>query len=226
MFNSHLANAMFGVSTETQLREKIYCTRSDLTEVEKNTITNFLSKFASPTYCEVGVYFGGNFDHVLAWLINNKESFHCFGVDLFESLAAQSQENQTHDLYNKWNILNVAYRDDLESALSSRSRENFTLLAGNSDTVVSNMQESCDVYFLDGNHTYEQTMKDAEACIAKSKAGAYLIFHNASKNIPPDDQYVKRDGGPYKVCKDLLTRPNVEFVGLYDRCCVLTVIDD
>lgn len=224
MFNSQLAHRMFGVKTEDELREKLYGTRSDLTEAEHNAITRCLDEFEAPKYCEVGVYFGGNFDKVLNWLANNKEDYHGFGVDLFEDLSGIGQSDQTHDLYNKWNILNVAHRDSLRSALEDRGREKFDLLKGNSDDVVASMETSCDVYFLDGNHTYAQTLADALACLSKTSSGAYLVFHNASKNIPPDDQYVARDGGPWLVCDELSKREDIEYVGLYDRCAVLRVV--
>lgn len=226
MFNSHLAYKMFGVETEEELRSELYGTRSDLTQPERDSIINCLNEFESPKYCEVGVYFGGNFDKILSWLGSNKENYFCYGVDLFEDLSNENQGDQTHDLFNKWNILNVAYRESLSSALESRERKNFELLKGNSHIVVSEMEEPCDVYFLDGNHTYAQTRLDAMACIEKANPGAYLVFHNASKDIPPDDQYVARDGGPWQVCEELSKQDNIEYVGLFDRCAVLRITND
>ena len=70
--------------------------------------------------------------------------------------------------------------------------------------------------FIDGNHTYDQTKKDAENCIQVAKPGAYIIFHNACE--VQDIDYVERDGGPWKVCEDLKLDSRVEFVEKADRC--------
>ena len=39
-----------------------------------------------------------------------------YRVDLFEDLKQEIQNDQTHDLYNKWNMLNVAVKEELEQA--------------------------------------------------------------------------------------------------------------
>ena len=222
-FNRNLAHQMYGVTNEKDLRDKLYGTRTDLTDPEFETIVEFLEEFNTPQYCEIGVYFGGNFKRVNEWLTNNKESFHMFGVDLFERLESEVQHTQTHDLYNKWNILNVAFKDELDSALSKFGCANYSLHIGNSHATVRQLPKSCDVFFIDGNHTYAQTLADAESCITVANNPAYLIFHNASNSIKPDPQYVARDGGPWAVCNILKERKNVEYVKLVDRCAVLKI---
>lgn len=82
MFNQQLAQKMFGVSNEIDLRAKLYGTWSDLTPDESISIIECLEKFESPKYCEIGVYFGGNFKNVNDWLRENRENFHMYGVDL------------------------------------------------------------------------------------------------------------------------------------------------
>jgi len=223
-FNRELSISMFNANSEEELRSKLYGQWSDLTTVETNCITEKLSEFNSPRYCEIGVYFGGNFLKVYKSLQESKEDFHMYGVDLFENLKAEEQTSQTHDLYNKWNMLNVAVKVELEEALHQRLCHKFTLVKGHSDVAVEGLQEKCDVFFIDGNHTYEQTMLDAKACISSSKVGSYLIFHNASKNIQPDPQYVLRDGGPHLVVENLCKLDNVEFVESAERCSVVRVL--
>jgi len=225
-FNRFLAHKMYGVDNEKDLRDKLYGTRTDLTDPEANVIMTYLDKFESPNYCEIGVYFGGNFKKVNEWLRSNKENFHMFGVDLFESLANETQHVQTHDLYNKWNILNVAFKDELSAALNNFDCTNYSLHKGNSDTTTHQLPNKCDIFFIDGNHTYVQTLADAEACIAMSSPTAYLIFHNASNDINPDPQYVAKDGGPWAVCNLLQERKDIEYVELVDRCAVLKVTHD
>jgi len=224
MFNKHLSEKMYGVSTEADLRKLLYGTRTDLTAGEFNSICDHLSKFDNPQYLEIGVYFGGNFNKVANFLKNNFKDYHITGVDLFETLMAQDQCDLTHDILNKWNILNVAFKDDLSDFLQSSGIENFSLVMGFSDTAVKNLESAFDVMFIDGNHTFDQTLKDAEACLERSKKGSFLIFHNASSDIEPDPQYIEKDGGPWRVCELLKKRDSLRHVGLFDRCSIFEVI--
>ncbi len=223
MFNQQLAYQMYGVTNEKDLRDKLYGTRTDLSPGEVDVILECLSEFDAPRYCEIGVYFGGNFKAVNDWLRENKEDFQMYGVDLFEDLQSEIQEGQTHDLYNKWNILNVAFSGELESALKSFGCEKFTLCKGRSENTTRELPEKCDVFFIDGNHTYAQTLADAEACLESAKPGSYLVFHNASDDIQPDPQYVALDGGPWAVCELLKSRDNLTYKKIVDRCVVMRV---
>ena len=223
MFNQQLAYQMYGVTNETDLRMKLYGTRTDLSQGEVDAITECLGEFDSPRYCEIGVYFGGNFKIINEWLRENKDEFHMYGVDLFEDLQSEIQQGQTHDLYNKWNILNVAFCKELENALQNLGCKDFTLHKGRSENETKVLPEKCDVFFIDGNHTYAQTLADAEACLENCKEGSYLIFHNASDNIQPDPQYVAIDGGPWAVCELIKSRENLTYKKIIDRCAIIRV---
>lgn len=225
MFNAPLAFKMFGVDTEEALRAKLAGTRTDLTPDETASILACLNEFDSPRYCEIGVYFGGNFNLINEWLRDNKKDFHMFGIDLFEDLEGEPQTEQTHDLYNKWNILNVASKEGLEASLNDMGAIKFSLHKGRSDEIPQSLPEKCDVFFIDGNHSYAQALADANACLLNAKKGSYLVFHNASNNIEPDPQYVARDGGPWAVCELLSQRENLSYVRLVDRCGILRVDD-
>jgi predicted O-methyltransferase YrrM len=224
-FNLYLAQKMFGVDSEDELREKLHGQWTDLTEVEFLSICNHLDKFKNPKYLEIGVWWGGNFIKVANYLSNNFSDYHLTGVDLFESLISQQAQDQTHDIFNKWNILNVSFKGDLEQAIKNTGIENFTLKMGMSHETVEKLEEKYDVLFIDGNHTFDQTLKDAEACIRASKIGSFLIFHNASDDIQPDPQYVERDGGPWSVCEKLKERKSLRYVGLFDRCSIFEVVE-
>tara|TARA_Y100001973_G_C5186124_1_gene327949 strand:+ start:1103 stop:1786 length:684 start_codon:yes stop_codon:yes gene_type:complete len=225
MFNRHLAEKMYGVTNETDLRKKLYGTRTDLTDIEFTCICDTLSKFTNPKYLEIGVYFGGNFFKVANFLKNGFSSYHITGVDLFESIAKYSATgvSLTHDVLNKWNILNVAYESDLSNFLKDSEVENFSLIRGVSDLAVREIDGTFDVMFIDGNHTFDQTLKDAESCLKKSKKGSFLIFHNASNNIQPDPQYIEKDGGPWAVCEKLKLDDRLKYSGLFDRCAIFEV---
>ena len=118
----------------------------------------------------------------------------------------------------------VYFKGDLEQAIKNTGIERFNLEMGMSHETVSDLDRKYDVLFIDGNHTFEQTLKDAEACIQVSKKGSFLIFHNASNNIQPDPQYIERDGGPWKVCETLKKRDGLLFTGLFDRCSIFEVV--
>lgn len=217
VFNQHLAQKMYGAKTERELRDAIHGERSGITEAELRCITGLLDRFDDPVYCEVGVYFGGTFRLVMDH-ISSKPGHLGIGIDLFEDLKDHIGPEQTHEALNKWNILNVAYRDELEASLRAKGLQSFHLLKGMSHQVLRYLpwlikdsdHESVDphVIFLDGNHTYDQTMRDFEAAHDAVRSGGYIVFHNASNNIAPDPEYVARDGGPWQVCEDIAERVN------------------
>ena len=225
MINKNVAMQHYGVDNEKDLRSKITGERAGITFEETNALFEHLSNFKEPTYAEIGVYFGGTFSNVLNFLKHNKQKYHAYGFDLFEDLSKEKfGKEQTHDIKNKWNILNVAYKSELEKILTDRGYKNFTLCKGNSNEVVSNLDITVDVALIDGNHTYNQTKLDFEAVYSKSKKGTIIIFDNSSNNIQPDPRYVELDGGPWKVCQELKEDERVEFIKLVHRCSYFEVL--
>lgn len=219
MFNKHVAMKHYGVDNEKDLREKITGERSAITNEEINTIFKCLEKFDTPVYAEIGVYFGGTFSKVLNYLQCNKKEYWAHGFDLFEDLQSEKfGENQTHDIKNKWNILNVAFKAELEEKLKGKGFEFFTLHKGCSDKKVDEIDISIDVGFIDGNHTYKQTKLDFESILKKCKRGSIIVFDNSSNNIEPDPRYVALDGGPWKVCEELKQDSRVKHVKQVHRC--------
>lgn len=210
----------------TRLRKSFYGQKTDVTKSELDCILKYLDMFERPMYVEIGVYFGGTFAAVLRHLQLRTVHYRAIGVDLFEDLAHETRDpaRQAHDIVNKYNILNAAYKEELEVALQHQGLAQFELRLGQSHEVVAQIDELADVFFIDGNHRYQQTMLDAQACLNKAKVGSYLIFHNASTTIPPDPQYVSFDGGPWKVCEELSADRRLEYVELVGRCAVLRVV--
>ena len=51
----------YGVRKESLLRDKMYGTRSALSENELNEILGIVDSYEAPVYGEIGVYFGGTF---------------------------------------------------------------------------------------------------------------------------------------------------------------------
>jgi len=209
---------------EKEFREHLYGNVTDLTPAETECITRHLNEFDSPKYLEIGVWYCGTFCKILNFLNRNKKNYQAIGVDLFEMIESEDSSLQTHKKTNKWNILNVAYHKHIEETLKSKGYENFSLFKGSSDIVVNEKKFEMDLYFIDGNHTYDQTKKDANSCIKIAPPGSYLVFHNASNDQQPDVRYVQTDGGPWKVCEELKEDPRVEFVEKADRCVVFRVV--
>jgi hypothetical protein len=218
-FHKQLAYQMYGANTEEELRSKLYGNRSGIEPNEFSALTECLSEFDKPMYGEIGVYFGGTFAKVLHFLNKTKKEYEAYGFDLFELLEKETfGENQTHDLYNKWNILNVAYKEDLRKSLEEMGYTRFSLVMGNSNESVDKSDCKFDVVLIDGNHTYKQAKLDFESVIKKTKSGGYIVFDNSSNEHLPDTRYVEIDGGPWKVCEDLRLDDRVSFIKRVHRC--------
>jgi hypothetical protein len=224
MFNANLAHQMHGVTTESELRNKICGTMSALEREEVEKIIEHLSRFDSPTYAEIGVYFGGTFATILEHLKNNHDSYFAYGFDLFEDLETEVfGDKQTHELRNKWNTLNVAGVGELNTLLTSMGYTNFSLVKGSSELTVPTIDDSIDVCLIDGNHTYNQVKLDFESVYRKCKVGSVIVFDNSSNDIEPDPRYVAVDGGPWKFCQELKKNTSVKFMGMVNRCSFFSV---
>lgn len=212
-FNKQLAIQHYGVDNEADLRKKIYGTRSACNDEEIDLLKKYVHDTDQFVYGEVGVYFGGTFKQMIDHIDSTCKNYHCYGFDLFEDLEMETfGVNQTHELRNKWNILNVAYRDNLDETLKEMGCNNYTLVKGSSDDSLAALEVKFDLVFIDGNHTYAQCKKDFEASLKKCKKNAVIVFDNSSNDINPDPQYVEIDGGPWKVCQELMNDDRVEFL--------------
>ena len=224
MFNKQASMKLYSVDNEKDLRLAITGKRSAITNEEINTIFEYLEVFDNPVYAEVGVYFGGTFSKVLSYLHANKQQYWAHGFDLFEDLQDETfGVNQTHDIKNKWNILNVAFKAELEESLKNKSFDNFTLYKGCSDEKINKTKMDVDLVLIDGNHTYKQVKLDFEALLKKCKKGSIIVFDNSSNNIEPDPRYVALDGGPWKFCEELKKDSRVKHAKKIHRCTFFSV---
>src|SRR5574342_385606 len=78
------------------------------------------------------------------------------------------------------NTLNVAACYELDAALKECGHTKFHLVKGNSDEMIGLVLKECGpcVVFLDGNHSYDQTMKDFMAVKNATDDHCTVIFHN------------------------------------------------
>ncbi len=205
--------------TDKELKDKLYGAQSGIESEELVEITRILDGYEKPVYGEIGVYFGGTFKKILDFLKSSKQAYKAYGFDLFEDLLKENfKKKQTHELYNKWNILNVADRRELEKKLKKLGHKNFELIKGSSEKTVPLIDELFDVFFIDGNHTYEQAKLDFQCAIKKCRRGSVIIFDNSSNDIEPDPRYVAADGGPWKLCEELKSDDAVSFIKKINRC--------
>ena len=208
---------------------------SDVTKDEFEGIYNIIKNKSSEKgmiekcvdYLEIGCNAGGTLARILDNSIEDNLDIHVTGVDLFEDIVLESndQKEQTHihdelnintvpvDIMNNMLLNNIIDELHVQTEKSSLNSENypknhknqafkgkFKLVKGYSDDVVPKLNKKFDVIFVDGNHTYKQCKKDFEMAFEKSKIGTDFIFHNAGIE-EVDDCYP--DGGPYKVCEEL-----------------------
>ncbi len=141
-------------------------------------------------YVEVGVLGG-----TIKFLKQNTHRSHFTGIDLFEDFEIRDESQNTH-------ISGTFRLEDVQKALG----DSVELIKGDSTEVFSKLKRlgcSYDMIFIDANHTYEGTKMDFEHCKPLLKDGAYIAFHNCSVVMGPDNRYVYRDGGPWKVTQEI-----------------------
>lgn len=165
---------------------------TDLTDGEIKTIAAFVvmneQKNPDATYLEIGVLAGST----IMFCKQYTKTTQFFGVDLFEDY--RPDPNNTH-------ISDTFRMEDVARRVGNRA----TFMKGNSYDILPTINNTFDFVFIDGNHTYLATKQDFCQAAPLVKKGGYVAFHNASAHLGPDfEQYVIRDGGPLKICQEIL----------------------
>lgn len=187
--------------------------KTDLTNVELQSILDSINKLGKEDrkYIEVGVWEAGTFLKVLE---ENGTNLNCIGIDLFEDFLPSFDNTHTD-----WTVP----KNLIEKALLALGHPNFILYKGESSKILLELSDNyfhnC-VCFIDGNHTYEGSKADFNALIQKNFKG-YVVFHNSTNCIYPDNLYYLKDGGVYKLVEELKNK--YSFIGLYGRSTVLEV---
>lgn len=197
---------------------------SDVSQQERDVIFEALKQWPTPRYLEVGINFAGTFKAVMMHLHSTRSDYTMIGVDLFEDFIQHLDDpDQTHQssplpkervgaVVHEGQQLRVAYHETVEAALETEIRRSrirtskgtFELIKGNSTNEIHRLEgKEFDVVFIDGNHTYEQTLLDFEASLQRTHPGSIILFHNAMEHEYP------QDGGPWRVCQELEKDPRV-----------------
>lgn len=91
-----------------------------------------------------------------------------------------------------------------------------TLYEMSSDEYFKNHASPFDVAFIDGDHTYEQSLKDVLHCLGCMRAGGVILLHDCNPKQPewatPTFVEASPDwcGEVWKTIVDLRTRPDLE----------------
>jgi precorrin-6B methylase 2 len=176
----------------------------DLTQGEINTIALYVinNEKSNPNskYLEIGVFGGGT----IRYLKTLTKSTQFWGVDLFEDF--EIQENNTH-------MSGTYHWGDVVAFLGDRVK----LIKGASEIVVPALNEKFDFIFIDGNHSYAATLNDFNNAKNLLTENGQIGFHNCSNDIGPDYFYVGIDGGPWKVCEEVIAMPEWQLLDKVER---------
>jgi spermidine synthase len=183
---------------------------TDLTDGEVKTIAAFVitneKRKTNARYLEIGVLAGAT----IRFCKKYTQSTQFVGVDLFEDFI--SANNNTH-------ISGTFRRDDVLNYLGDR----VTLVKGDSHQVLPTLEGTFDHIFIDGNHTYEATLKDFNNAQKLLAPGGQISFHNASPHLGPDfELYITVDGGPWLVTQEIVASKEWDMVAEVDRLRVFT----
>ena len=156
-------------------------------------------------YLEIGI-FGGGTTHFLK---ENTEKTAFFGVDLFEDFVLDEKNTHVGDVFR---------REDVQEFLG----EHVVLYKGTSEIVLPILPPMFDLIFIDGDHSYEATMRDFLNASKILRGTGFLAFHNTGaykeSDNWSDDRYIQEfDGGPWRVCEQLKADPFMRFVGKVER---------
>ncbi len=191
---------------------------SDLTRVERDCLIYYWRELQKKAplvpliYLEIGVFFGGTFKMMLDEMKANQSGY-AVGIDLFETHV--NADDNTH-------VGGTCFLQELQDDLTAKGYPNFRLIKGNSyDEILKLASIPYGLVFIDGNHTYKNTMLDFLTAYAHIQSG-YFVFHNSCNNQWPDTEYIQKDGGPHWVVKTILANiPAIQLCGQYDRSAVL-----
>lgn len=112
---------------------------------------------------EIGSYIGKSSIAIAA----NAKRLLC--IDTFKAIADKCDKNG--NLLQKGNCLRVFLEN-------TKGYTNIRYMIGRSENIVPNLDETFDLVFIDGNHSYKGVKRDIRNCWPKIRVGGVIILHD------------------------------------------------
>ncbi|MFC1593798.1 class I SAM-dependent methyltransferase [Candidatus Omnitrophota bacterium] len=125
-----------------------------------------VKSLSEPVCVEIGRFKGGS-AFLIASAMNGGR---LFSLDLHEKMMLR-EEGKSYD------------EEFIHALQKYRLREKVEVVVADSASY-DNSKISCDLLFIDGDHSYEGVKKDFEHWMGCVKAGGHIIFHDASRARP------------------------------------------
>jgi len=143
-------------------------------ENRNDMIKNYCNIISFPKILEIGIFKGEFFDYIVSNC--NIESID--GVDLFIGYSSSGDVDGNNPIvYN----IEKSYSDLLEKY---KGKSNINLYKSDSSTFLENKEDNTyDIIYIDGDHSYEGFKKDLLVSFRKIKNGGYIMGHDYEMNI-------------------------------------------
>lgn len=143
-------------------------------ETRNDMIKYFCSEISNPKILEIGIFKGEFFDYIA----ENCNPGSLDGVDLFEGSCCSGNVDGNdiiwYDLDKSFKELTEKYKDNV----------NINLYKKDSSTFLSTQNDNTyDVIYIDGDHSYEGVKKDLYQAFKKIKKGGYIMGHDYEMNF-------------------------------------------
>jgi hypothetical protein len=152
----------------------------DFFETRKEMIKFFSNKIEKPIILEIGIFKGDFFDYIY----NNCSPEKLIGVDIFEGHCVSGNEDGNNvistNLSNEYTILTNKYKNN----------SNVQLIKNFSYKYLSTIPDNtCDIIYIDGDHSYEGVKKDLAISFLKIKNNGYIMGHDYEMNMKKAKTY-------------------------------------
>ena len=180
-----------------------------LKEIQKSNPKSFL---------EIGIFHGVTARNVCELMSKNHgQNFSYTGIDIFdegdeykdEVVPVKTFNNPLKNFYFKYIKKQNPYSLEAVEDLLSKFRENITLLKGNSNEILKNIQfEKIDFIFIDGGHKYETVKKDL--------IYSHMLLNNKG-TILCDDYNLSQALGVRKAIKEFSDENKIKYEIIHER---------